>query len=295
MAEGGTWAVLDDYMKCEKHPDTKVEIYCEQHVVVCCLTCAWKDHHECRPKPCMLEDAKQTFQDEQVGLIDELMTCSEICDEGVDALTKQIELLEDTETSVRTKFTKIKAEMIVKLDDMEQQLTDDINEFICDKTKKLTESLAQLTQQKHDIDETKQTIQNLLQTSDPGIVAAFVKLKRLIKSVRSESRADVRIPTFNVSKEVHNFLNCSAIGSFRSSRDDYENVELSTDVSKEEGAKVNEDDETLMSDILPEDKETKSPPKQVGFKFNHIFDFLTEYCLGSLVYVDCKKRTIVQI
>ena len=266
MAEGGGSTARDscNYMLCERHPDTKVEIYCEQHAVVCCHPCAWKYHHDCIPKPCMLEEAKQKFQDEHIGLIDQLMTCSETCNEEVDELEKQIELLEDAETSVRTKFTEIKAEMIVKLDDMEQQLTDDIDEFICDKAKELKNTLVNFKQQQQNIDETKQTIQNLLQTSDPSMVAAFVKLKRIIKSIDNESRPDVRIPTFNVSKEIHNFLNCSVAGSFRHSTDDYENVDSSAAASKDEGAKVDEDDETLMSDILPDDKETKPRPKQVG-------------------------------
>ena len=269
MAEGGTCTAREtcDYMMCEKHPDTKVEIYCEQHTVVCCMTCAWKYHHDCRPKPCMLEEAKQKFQDEHIGLIDQLMTCSETCNEVVDELEKQIELLEDAETSVRTKFSKIKAEVIVKLDDMEQQITDDIDEFICDNAKELKDMLANFKQQQQNIDETKQTIQNLLQTSDPCMVAAFVKLKRIIKTIDNyHSKSDIKVPTLYVSKEVHNFLNCSSIGNFRSSRDDCENVEPSADMSKDESSKVDEDDETLMSDILPDDKETKPRPKQVGFK-----------------------------
>ena len=163
-----------NYMNCDKHPNAKVEIYCEEHAVVCCLSCAWKDHHDCSPKPCMLEEAKQKFQDEHISLIDELMTCSETCGEAVDTLEKQIDLLEDAETSVRTKFTKIKDEIIVKLGDMEQQLTDDIDEYICDKAKELKDNLVQLKQQKQDIDETKQSIQNLIKSSDPSIVAAFV-------------------------------------------------------------------------------------------------------------------------
>ena len=267
MAEGGTCTARDTcaYMMCEKHPDTKVEIYCEQHTVVCCMTCAWKYHHDCRPKPCMLEEAKQKMQDEHVGLIDQLMTCSETCNEEVDALEKKIELLNDAETSVRTKFSKIKAKVIAKLDDMEQELKDDIKEYICDITTSLTYDLDHLKQQKQDIHQTKQTIQDLLQTSDPSMVAAFVKLKRIIKTIDNyHSQSDIKVPTFKVSKEVHNFLNCSSIGSFRSSTDDYENVDSSADASKEECSKVDEDDETLMSDILPDDKETKPRPKQVG-------------------------------
>ena len=269
MAEGGVCAPQDtrNYMNCDKHPETKVEIYCEQHTVVCCMTCAWKDHHDCNPKPCMLEEAKQKFQDEHISLTDELMTCSETCDEAVDTLEKQIDLLEDAETSVRRKFTKIKAEIIVKLDEMEQQLTDDIDENICEKAKELKDSLVELKQQKQDIDETKQSIQNLLKSKDPSIVAAFVKLKRIVKTIsQEERRSDLKIPTFHVSKEVHKFLNCSVVGTFRNRSDDYENVDTSVDTSKNDAAKDVEDDETLMSDILPDDKDTKSPPKQVCFR-----------------------------
>ena len=267
MAEGGLASDPKDFLMCDKHPNEKAAIYCEHHIVVCCMSCAWEDHHDCKPKPCKLEDAVGKFHDEQSDWVEQLNICSDSSETIIDSLKENIQSLEEAESDYLGKFASIKDDIMTKLTQLEQQFTSDIEKCISNKTKKMKNTLERMEQQKKNLDKTRKDIDELLKSKNPGIVAAFVKSKSLIKSCDLKSEIKVSKPRLKISKELQSFLDCTSIGKLISDDSNYENVILPGNippVPPTHGNDSGEEDETIMSDFLQEDKGARPrPPKQV--------------------------------
>lgn len=273
MAEGGQRTTRRDFILCEIHPNDKASIYCEYHSVVCCLTCAWEEHHDCKPKPCKLEDAVEKIQNEQSTWMDQINSYSESYKSITGTLRKQIQSLEETETSILDDFTAIRDDITSKLSEFEQQLRNDVHGTISDKRKKMVETLANLEVQKESLDKTNSDVQDLLRMKDPMVVTSFVKCKDLINSFDFHLEDLSSLPKFKVSKETFSFLKCTAIGKLSKDDGDYENTASSSALSSTDETNKDKDDETLMSDIVPDNTGAKPKLKQErsGITFGKIF------------------------
>ena len=267
MAEGGLASDLKDFLMCDKHPNKKAAIYCEHHIVVCCMPCAWEDHHDCKPKPCKLEDAVGKCHDEQSDWVEQLNICSDSSQTIIDSLKENIQSLKEAQSECLGKLASIKDDIMTKLTKLEQQFTSDIEKCITNKTKKMKDTLERMEHQKRNLDKTRKDIDELLQSKNPGIVAAFVKSKHLIKSCDLKSEIKVSKPGLKLSKKLQAFLDCTTIGNLISDDSTYENVTLPRNippVPPTQGKDSGKEDETIMSDFLQEDKGARPrPPKQV--------------------------------
>ena len=280
MAEGGPPSTQKDFVMCDKHPDKKVELYCEQHEEVCCLNCAWDEHHECRPKPCKLEEALVKIQNEQTNLVDKMEEVSGTFDKVIERLEEQIASMEEAESTMQKQFTSIKADIMSKLLELEQKFTQDLEDCISDKVKSLKESLESV-KEKHEM--LHQGVDKLLKANDPGVIAAFVKCKNLLKSCHVQPEETIKVPQFKLADNVHKFLHfCNAVGKITTDDDiDYENVAGSTTTLNVSESHFEEEDVTLMSDVIQEEKDTKPGPKQV-FQHSHCMIFRTTFRLFSI-------------
>lgn len=167
---------------CEKHADRRLEVYCFDDELACCLMCATTDHRKCKMVESLEECAeKQASEDDKRKLKEVLEEFNQECEDEKSSLLKNKEGFGAQVDDIRSRIQSMKESVVRFLNDKEAEFMEQLVSLQNEKNDKYAVKVDSLSefQEKVGVD-----IKKMKNCSDKNKVALFLEMKKAEKNHR---------------------------------------------------------------------------------------------------------------
>lgn len=171
---------------CEKHENRKLEVYCFDDEMACCLMCATIDHRKCKMVESLEDCAKQTGESEVDKLRETLKEFNQECADDIASISKNEASFGAQVDDVRARIQTMKESVLKFLNDKETEFLEHLQSVQSEKNASFAAKVKMLTgfQEKAGIDIKKIEDSNTCTNK----VALFLEMKETEKNHRELKR-----------------------------------------------------------------------------------------------------------
>lgn len=174
--------VPDNVGFCEKHADRKLEVYCFDDGLACCLMCATIDHRNCKMVESLEDSAeKQASEGDKKQLEEMLEEFNQECEDDINILSKNKEGFSAQVDDIRSRIQSMKDAVMRFLNDKEAEFMEQLTSVQNEENDKCAAKVNSLTEYQEKVGFDIRKMKNL---PNKNKVALFLEMKQAEKNHR---------------------------------------------------------------------------------------------------------------